>query len=135
MLHETTATNTTQLLRHFPPDEVEEIRAAEWDKKTQSIITPSERNTNGEESVIANIPWLVDMSTIGDDESDTEVSFKSGVHFNFDEEISINTTRLGTAGIKSHLSKEGNDPKSLPSILKTTSDCMTVSSEIITDQT
>ena len=105
MLHETTATSTTQLLIHFSLDAVEKARAAKLDEKIQLIITPSERDANAEESFITNIPWLVDMSTIGDDESDTEVSFKSGVYFNFDEEIFINTTRLGTAGITSPLSK------------------------------
>ena len=100
---------TADIYKHFTPSAVEEARASEWDDKTKRMITPLEREALSEERELANISWLIDM---GDLESpiaeDTEVKFGDGDHFNFNEEVSIKTTRF-------ELDSPGKDGTSTPS--------------------
>ena len=58
------------------------------------MITPSEKEANEDEADAANIPWLMDLQNMDDDDEDTEVIFTSGVNFNFSEDVSVKTTRI-----------------------------------------
>ena len=124
-------TEDTLLYKHFSPDAVQEAKDSRWDEETQRVITRSEENANAEEEVIANISWLVDLDKL-DNDSDGAISFQSGVHFNFAEEVSVKTTRLNTE-------EEPNSPigisNSRPpqSILRSPSDSLTVNSDITTE--
>ena len=133
LAHEIYPTPLTHLYKHFSPEAVLEAKSSNWDEETQRIVTKSEVEDNAEESVMANISWLIDASHLDDEGSDTEVSFKSGVHFNFADDISVNTTRINTTGNNTPPSKGSSSPASPPSILKTPSDSMTISSDITTE--
>ena len=95
------------------------------------MITQSECDANAEEQEMANISWLVDTNML-DDDSDAAVSFQSGVHFNFAEDISVKTTRIDTeSGLNSPAGK--SKPRPTQSILRSPSDSLTVSSDITTE--
>ena len=59
------------------------------------MITPSERDTLNKEKDIEALTWLIDLSAMNSPIlEDAEVSFGDGDHFNFNEEVSIKTTRF-----------------------------------------
>ena len=78
LAHEIYPTPLTHLYRHFSPEAVLEAKSSKWDEEAERIVTKSEVEDNAEESVMANISWLIDASHLDDEGSDTEVSFKSG---------------------------------------------------------
>ena len=56
--------------------------------------TSSEKVAIEEETKIANIEWLIDLSALSNPlPEDEPVKFQDGRDFKFDDEISINTTR------------------------------------------
>ena len=58
------------------------------------MITPSEKEARDEESQIASIEWLVDLSAMSNPlYEDGPVQFQDGQQFAFTEDVSINTTR------------------------------------------
>lgn len=118
--------------KHFCPEAVNEAIQSTWDETEERMITPSEEAAIQEEREISNIPWLV--AGLNDDEnSETAdgVQFQSGINFNFDEEVSIKTTRgSGKSDVTSPLSYEDSSKRS-KSILRT--DSNTVTSDITTD--
>ena len=61
------------------------------------MITPAEAQANQEESEVANISWLVDLSSLEPLDESKEVEFQDGTAFNFDGELSIKTTRSTTS--------------------------------------
>ena len=80
---------------------------------------------------MANASWLVDTNTL-DDDSEAAISFQSGVHFNFAEDISVKTTRVDTeSGLNSPARKGKPEPPQ--SILRSPSDSLTVNSDITTE--
>ena len=118
--------------KHFCPGAVHEATQSTWDETEQRMITPSEEEAIQEEREISNIPWLV--AGLNDDENSATaegVQFQSGINFNFDEEVSIRTTReSGKSDVTSPLSCEDSSKRS-KSILR--SDSNTVTSDITTD--
>ncbi len=73
------------------------------------------------------------MDTIEvDDDSATAVTFKSGVHFNFTNDIAIKTTRIETDSELTSPERK-NKPKPPQSILRSPSDSLTVNSDITTE--
>ena len=95
--HGKTAKIQTDIYKHFIPSAVEEAKASEWDDDTKRMITPLEREALTKEKELANLSWLIDL---GDLESpiaeDSEVTFGNGDHFNFNDEVSIKTTRFAS---------------------------------------
>ena len=119
------------LFKQFSPDAVREAKDSVWNEESKRVVTQAENDANAEEEAIANISWFVDMNKL-DDDSDAAVSFQSGVHFNFAEDISVKTTRLTTdPDPTSPLGKDKNRPP--PSILRSPSDSLTVNSDITTE--
>ena len=117
--------------KHFCPDAVNEAIHSTWDEVEHRMITPSEEEAIQEEREISNIPWLV-AGLNEDENSETAegVQFQSGINFNFDEEVSIKTTRgSGKSDVTSPLSYE--ESKRSTSILR--NDSNTVTSDITTD--
>ena len=124
-------TDTSLLFKQFAPDAVKEAKASTWDTEKERAVTQSECDANAEEEEMANISWLVDTTEV-DDDSDTAVTFQSGVHFNFTDDISVKTTRIETdSGMTSPERK--SKPKPPQSILRSPSDSLTVNSDITTE--
>ena len=122
------------VFKSYDPHAVAEARESEWDNKTNRIITPSEKESNEDEADAANIPWLLDLDELDEDEEAAEVKFTGGVNFNFNEDVSVKTTRVTES------TQEGNTTstlspgrKSTPSILKTPSDACSINSAITMD--
>ena len=86
LLHESVDEDSNLLFKQFSPDAVREAKDSIWDSESKRVITQSETDANAEEQEIANISWFVDINKL-DDDSNAAVSFQSGVHFNFAEEI------------------------------------------------
>ena len=85
---------SVDLYKHFTPEAVTEAVDAEYEEETERMITPSEKEAIEEESKIANIEWLIDLSAITSPLSeDAPVKFQDGRDFKFGDDISINTTR------------------------------------------
>lgn len=131
LYHELLNEDSKLLFKQFSPDAVKEAKESIWDEETERVITQSECDANAEEQEMSNISWLVDTNML-DDDSDAAVSFQSGVHFNFAEDISVKTTRIDTeSGLNSPAGK--NKPKPPQSILRSPSDSLTVNSDISTE--
>ena len=131
LYHESEDEDGKLLFKHFTPDAVREARSSVWDEEEDRVITQRESDANAEEQELANISWLVDTKEM-DDDSDAAVSFQSGVHFNFAEEISVKTTRLDTDSAPDSPTKK-DKPRPPPSILRSPSDSLTVNSDITTE--
>ena len=131
----------SDIYKHFTPCAVEEARASEWDDEAKRMITPLERKALSEERELANISWLIDL---GDLESpiaeDSAVKFGGGDHFNFNEEVSIKTTRFemdspgkeGTSTPSPSTARTASTSKSPVSILRP-SCAKSIASEITND--
>ena len=86
---------------------------------------------NEDIEAVANIPWLLELQNMEDPESESTVTFKSGVNFNFDEEMSVKTTRVTQdTYISSSPPPTSNQCKS---ILKSPGDSSSINSEITID--
>ena len=119
------------VFKSFDPDAVEEALESTWDEETKRIITPKERIANEDIEAVANIPWLLDLQNMEDPDSESTVTFKSGVNFNFDEEMSVKTTRVTQdTEMSSSPPAVSNQCKS---ILKSPGDASSINSEITTD--
>ena len=135
LAHDITKAEANTLYKHFTPEAVKEANLSTWDNTTGRIITPSEKEALAEESAVSNIPWMVDLTALDAslDESQS-VTFKDGATFDFKEDISLNTTRVPAKD-----STVTQPPVSTPnrppptSILKTSPDAMTVTSEFTTE--
>ena len=119
------------VFKSFDPDAVEEALESTWDEETKRIITPTEKMANEDIEAVANIPWLLDLQNMEDPESESTVTFKSGVNFNFDEEMSVKTTRVTQDTEMS--SSPPSTSKQCKSILKSPGDASSINSEITTD--
>ena len=131
--HDLNKTDTTSLFKHFSPEAVTEANNSTWDEKTKRMITPTEKEALAEEDEISNIPWMIDLTALDNSLDETQsVTFQDGAEFDFNDTLSLNTTRLnGTT-----TSSTTNSPPraSAPvSILKSSPDSMTVSSEVTTE--
>ena len=122
------------VFKSYDPHAVAEARDSEWDDKTNRVITPSEKEANEDEAEAANIPWLLDLDKLDEDEEAAEVKFTGGVNFNFNEDVSVKTTRV------TECTQDGNTPntpspvrKSNFSILKSPSDACSINSAITMD--
>ena len=80
------------LYEHCTPASGTEADEATWDEENHSIITPLEAQANQEETEVANISWLVDLASLDAVDESAEVKFQDGTGFNFDGELSIQTT-------------------------------------------
>ena len=85
------------LYKHFTPSSGVEADGATWDEENHRVVTPAEAQANQEESEVANISWLVDLSSLEPLDESKEVEFQDGTAFNFDGELSIKTTRSTTS--------------------------------------
>ena len=94
LAHTLTKSQRTEIFKHFTPEAAAEAANSEFEDTTGRMITPSEKEARHEESQIASIEWLVDLSAMSSPLSEDEpVQFQDGQHFAFAEEVSINTTR------------------------------------------
>ena len=94
------------------------------------MITPSEKEALAEEDEIANIPWMIDLTALDTSVDETQsVTFQDGAAFDFNDTLSLNTTRVnGIAPIT-----QATSPTRAPvSILKSSPDNMSVTSEVTT---
>ena len=126
------------VFKSFDPHAVQEARASTWDETNERMITPSEKEANEDEADAANIPWLMDLQNMDDDDEDTEVKFTSGVNFNFSEDVSVKTTRIhGEPKTPEQETDEACTPtntrKPNISILRSPSDVCSVNSAITMD--
>ena len=81
------------------------------------MITPLEREALSEGKELSNLSWLIDLGDLKSPiAEDSEVIFGDGDHFNFNEEVSIKTTRFEADSP----TKEGTSPSS-PSTDRTAS--------------
>ena len=89
-----TKSQRTDVFKHFTPEAVTEAADSELEESTGRMITPSEKEARDEESQIASIEWLVDLSAMSNPlYEDGPVQFQDGQQFAFAEDVSINTTR------------------------------------------
>ena len=88
------ASHYPALQKHYTPEAINEADGATWDADNHRIITPAESRANDEEKEVANISWLVDMSALDTLDETTTIEFNDGNGFNFEEEVSIKTTRV-----------------------------------------
>ena len=99
-----------ELYKHYSPEAVTEAKGATWDNEKARIITPSERIANEEESELANISWLVDLSSLEKLDETSAVQFADGHQFDFDADASIKTTRVHDAEKVPATSKSSQPP-------------------------
>ena len=133
LAHKLTQVQNRELYKHFTPEAVEEALASEWDNKLKRVITPKEKKAIEEEKSIAAIPWMIDLTALDNSlDENTSVTFRDGVNFDFNDEISVKTTRV--------TDKEGtsskhrpNSPKNTKSILRSPSGDRSVTSEVTTE--
>ena len=126
-------TEQKSLFKHFTPESVKEALISEWDEATARIITPSEKSAISEEEAVKNIPWLVNIDELDDDSIESKITFNDGVHFNFNDEVSVNTTRIsGTDSLPSPLTQTENPRSPITSVLKSSSST-SVTSEMTAD--
>ena len=135
LAHDITKAEANTLYKHFTPEAVTEASLSTWDNNTKRMITPSEKEALAEESAVSSIPWMIDLTELDTslDESQS-VTFKDGAVFDFKDDISLNTTRVPAkvSIIEQSLASSPNRP--LPvSILKSSPDAMTVTSEFTTE--
>ena len=135
LAHDITKAEANTLYKHFTPEAVTEANLSTWDDTTKRTITPSEKEALAEESEVSNIPWMVDLTALDTslDESQS-VTFKNGAAFDFKDDISLNTTRV-PATANTVTQSPATSPNRPPptSILKTSHDAMTVTSEFTTE--
>lgn len=120
----------SKLFKHFSPEAVTEANNSTWDDTTKRMITPSEKEALAEEDEIANIPWMIDLTALDTSVDETQsVTFQDGAAFDFNDTLSLNTTRVnGTTPIT-----QATSPTRAPvSILKSSPDSMSVTSEVTT---
>ena len=87
-----------------------------------------------EEKVLSEIPWMIDMTALDASlDENQSVTFKEGVHFDFNDDISLNTTRINTAEDKRSPSTPRHRPSSTKSILKSPSSDRSITSEVTTE--
>jgi hypothetical protein len=124
-------TDTTSLFKHFSPEAFTEANNSTWDDKTKIMITPTEKEALAEEDEISNIPWMIDLSALDTTVDETQsVTFQDGAEFDFNDTLSLNTTRVnGTTA----LSNPTSPTRAPVSILKSSPDSMTVNSEVTTE--
>ena len=128
-----TSSQVTSLYKHFTPEAVEEASAAEWDDKNKRIITPKERNAMEEENAITAIPWMIDMTALDASlDENQSVTFKEGVHFDFNNDISLNTTRIHSPIDKPSVSTSRTCSTTTKSILKSPSSDRSITSDFTT---
>ena len=122
------------VFKSYDPHAVAEARDSEWDNETNRVITPSEKEANEDEAEAANIPWLLDLDKLDEDEDAAEVKFTGGVNFNFNEDVSVKTTRV-TEGTQDDNTNNTPSPgrRSNFSILKSPSDVCSINSAITMD--
>jgi len=117
------------LYKNFTPEAVGEAIEAEYDEKSQRMITPLEKEAMAEENAIANIDWMIDISAVtGTDDTDdcSPIKFQDGKDFKFSDDISINTTRTHANTPTTNTSTTNSaayttPPRGSPSILKSSS--------------
>ena len=128
--------NQKILYKSFTPESVEEANDSECDEENSRIITPSEKKAQAEETEVSNIPWMIDLTEldIGLDENQA-VKFKDGIHYNFDDGISLNTTRVHDKSSTSHdnFTSPPKKPRQPISILRNSPDDRTITSEVTTE--
>ena len=122
------------VFKSFDPHAVTEARKSEWDDTENRVITPSEKEANEDEADASNIPWLLDLGILDDDDDGAEVKFTGGVNFNFNDEVSVKTTRVAD-GTKEDDNTKITSPgrKTNSSILKSPSDVCSINSAITMD--
>jgi hypothetical protein len=126
-------TEQKTLFKHFTPESVKETLTSEWDEATSRIITPSEKSAISEEEAVKNISWLINIDELDDDSIESKITFTDGVHFNFNDEVSVNTTRIsGTDSLPSPLTQNDNPRSPITSVLKSSSST-SVTSEMTAD--
>ena len=134
LAHKLTSTQTTSLYKHFSPEAVEEASAAEWDDVKKRIITPKERHAMEEDKALTDIPWMIDLTALDASlDENQSVTFKEGVHFDFNDDISLNTTRVTSPKEKQSVSTTRTCSTSTKSILKSPSSDRSVTSEVTTE--
>jgi len=117
------------LYKNFTPEAVGEAIEAEYDEKSQRMITPLEKEAMAEENAIANIDWMIDISAVtGTDDTDdcSPIKFQDGKDFKFSDDVSINTTRTHANTPTTNTSTTNSaayttPPRGSPSILKSSS--------------
>ena len=129
--HDLTKADTISLFKHFSPEAVTEANNSTWDKKAKRMITPTEKEALAEEDEISNIPWMIDLTALNTSVDETQsVTFQDGAAFDFNDTLSLNTTRVnGTTA----LSNPTSPTRAPVSILKSSPDSMTVNSEVTTE--
>ena len=120
------------VFKSFDPHSVQEARESTWDDENLRIITPSERAANDDEKDVADIPWLLDIKDMNDDEDETAIKYANGVNFNFDEEVSVKTTRI-TEDLNENSATPSPVRKKNISILRSPSDACSINSAITMD--
>ena len=122
--------DTMKLFKHFSPEAVTEANASTWDKTTKRVITPSEKEALAEEDVISNIPWMIDLTALNTSIDEAQsVTFQDGAAFDFNDTLSLNTTRVNGTAPLTHAT---SPPRAPVSILKSSPDNMSVTSEVTT---
>ena len=127
-------TQCRELYKQFTPEAVEEALASEWDANMKRVITPKEKNAIAEEKAISDIPWMIDLTALDNSlDENISVKFQEGVNFDFNEDISLTTTRIIEGDGKSPTKTRTTSTKGTRSILKSPTGDRSVTSEVTTE--
>ena len=120
------------LYKHFSPDAATEAGLSEYDEAKKQMITPSEKEAQHDESEIATLSWLVDLSNIESVEESTVVTFQDGRDFDFQGDLSVKTTRVTTEDEGGSKTPGKAPPKSILRRASPTNDSTSVTSDLTT---